>query len=346
MHPPVPLQVPLVCNRCYGTHPDTPLRGRVFVTNTCQHVVCAGCAERLTGSHCPICGTTLSDEEVTEVYVGLRSHSNASIRRTMLEAALSGSYWSEVTRNAGHLLVVATDIMKMSQRQLLFEVAKREKRDIENAQRLEPLLAELEEVKLHSVRQERVVEQRTQDLQTRLDETEKRLHNVTEGYKEKSKRCDAWESAYRQVAGRSDKPRPAASDAGRGAGAGASASAEGGTSAPATRTSRVDAAAAAATATGFTTADHRLTGPVPVVPPSGLTQGQTTTLTQRHMPPAITNAAHDGPLKRPKPAEATQSSPAARGMDFFGRAAPQISPPAAPTFTTTLKQGTFFSHLR
>ena len=29
------------------------------------------------------------DEEVTEVYVGLRSHSNASIRRTMLEAALS-----------------------------------------------------------------------------------------------------------------------------------------------------------------------------------------------------------------------------------------------------------------
>ena len=270
------------------------------------------------------------------MYVGLRSHSNASIRRTMLEAALSGSYWSEVTRNAAYLSTVATDIMKMSQRQLLFEVAKREKRDTENAQKLEPLLAELEEVKLHSVRQDRVVEQRTLDLQTRLDETEKRLHNVTEGYKEKSKRCDAWESAYRQVAGRSDKPRPADSDANRGA------------SAPAARTSHVDAAAAtAATTAGLTTtADHRFTGPVPGAPHRALTQGQTPTPTQRHMPPAITNAAQQGPLKRIKPAETEQHSPSTRGTDFFGGAAPHMSPPAAPTFTTTLKQGTFFSRLR
>jgi hypothetical protein len=137
------------------------------------------------------------------------------------------------------------------------------------------------------------------------------------------------------VAGHSDKPRPTDSDADRGA------------SAPATRISHVDTAATAATTAGLTTtADHRFTGPVPCAPHRALTQGQTTTPTQRHMPPAITNAAQQGPLKRIKAAEAEQRSPSTRGTNFYGGAAPHMSPPAAPTFTTTLKQGTFFSRLR
>ena len=93
----------------------------MYVMIKCEHLICMGCARQLTGSNCPICGLQLGEEDVQEVVVGLRVHSELSMRRTMMEAAFSGHHWSDIARNAAFLLEVATSITNLNQRQFLFE---------------------------------------------------------------------------------------------------------------------------------------------------------------------------------------------------------------------------------
>ena len=71
----------------------------------------------------------------------------------------------------------------------------------EEARLLGSSLANVDELNMRALQEERKREQTQQALKARLAEVEERLELVTQGYKEKSKRCSAFEAAYRRVTG-------------------------------------------------------------------------------------------------------------------------------------------------
>jgi hypothetical protein len=179
------------------------LQGRAFYTVPCQHLVCVECALQQDSSYCPICSNTLGDGDVQELFVGLGSHTHTSksLRRTILELALSGKHWTDVAMNANFLLQIVGEVTSLIQTQLFHEVSKSTFRHQEKQSLLLSHKSNINEMKLEMLARERETEKRSLELESRLVEAERQLSNMTLAYKEKMRKCDAWEQAYKHASG-------------------------------------------------------------------------------------------------------------------------------------------------
>ena len=182
--------VPVICNVCESR--DEGLRGLAYVTS-CNHLVCKRCAQDSKGTHCPVCRVSLGEGDIQEVYVGLRSQTDSSIKKSMIEATLASTYWEDVTRNSAQVSEIAVDIVKLIQAQLLFMNAKKHAAGQEDQRRQKAQRDEMEQVHTRAMEQA----QTERKLRALLDTQERELADLKLAYKEKMKRCDAWERAYR-----------------------------------------------------------------------------------------------------------------------------------------------------
>eukprot|EP01038_Epipyxis_sp_PR26KG_P012329 gene12329-16536_t len=185
----------ILCNIC-----RSDVDGIAYRT-ICHHFFCPICAKS-SFQHsvfCPICRESLSNGDVVEITVGLQLSQNITTADTIYQCAYQNTSWTAVMDNIQIIAMGLQEVMKFSNVQLQVELmsTQSEKNIMKNQIEQKIDILKLAEKEFNEKEVEFI--QQSKSLEEQLSTKNKEIVELQEAYKEKSRKCQAWEKAYNSV---------------------------------------------------------------------------------------------------------------------------------------------------
>ena len=100
------------CNKCYKILDATALR------TSCNHILCILCATNhfATQTNCPCCHTNLSEQQVSEVILGIAP---MPLTQYLFQSLLQKNNWDDIVNESHRIQETSLRISQFIQRQLL-----------------------------------------------------------------------------------------------------------------------------------------------------------------------------------------------------------------------------------
>lgn len=195
----------LCCNVCRKV-----LEGAAFVSD-CSHVFCVSCSTRsfVNGSHCPVCSAKLRSDQLQEIVIGVPP---ISLSKYLAQYLFQNSDLVSILNNCNRLRDAASSMTDFVDKQLYLIVEQEVDLKSKHMEIAESAQAELvctvkhvancsnESVIFIQVRtgaqlrsQLALSEQKAEEAEARLQLLLREMMDLREAYKEKSKKCIAWE---------------------------------------------------------------------------------------------------------------------------------------------------------
>ena len=173
------------------------LEGKCYKTS-CGHLFCEPCAYKSFSNDtvCPICRAVLCDGEVVEILLGVKT---GSVARHLYQSIFETNKFVDVINNVQKVLHTTTEVAVWIQRQLLFHSNQSNKKLIHMAQEAEHHRSNSIRVAMDLKSQSLSAEHLICELQQQVSVAEKQLADLSDAYKEKSNKCQAWEKAYESL---------------------------------------------------------------------------------------------------------------------------------------------------
>lgn len=110
------MSIGLLCNSCQCTVDGIAYRTR------CYHFYCPTCAKNAfqNDSFCPICNSSLNENDVNEVTIGIPS---VTLMDSLFQNALQSGSWDRINDNLQQISLGVMELTRFVTSQLLFEVS-------------------------------------------------------------------------------------------------------------------------------------------------------------------------------------------------------------------------------
>ncbi|CAM9348594.1 unnamed protein product [Ectocarpus sp. 13 AM-2016] len=191
--------LPHRCNMCWNEG-----NGSCYVTR-CGHLFCESCAFRHFGQSqaCPTCGHGLDESEIQDLTLGLEP---SSVRRIVFEEALKEPNHHSSSQAALRTAELANETLGFLFSQMLLE----SQRGAEATSLLKGEVAKLKHeqgrVTMQMRNQNAAADQKHREMEHKLRVRTKELVDLQEAYKEKNRKCQAWEKAYANLRSQTTDP--------------------------------------------------------------------------------------------------------------------------------------------
>ncbi|CAN0209986.1 unnamed protein product [Pylaiella littoralis] len=190
--------LPQRCNMCW-----TDANGSCFRTQ-CNHLFCESCAFQHFGQSqaCPSCGVSLEEANIFEVTLGLAP---GQFDKMMFQEI----YKEPDYRSMGHTVVQTAMALHESVAFVMAQMTLEGQRAAESDVQLKADLAkqrhETGRITMQVRNQIASFEQKLREAEHKLRLREKEIVDIQEAYKEKSRKCQAWEKAYGNLRSQMDR---------------------------------------------------------------------------------------------------------------------------------------------
>eukprot|EP01041_Mallomonas_annulata_P009601 gene9601-19955_t len=190
------MESPEFCLRCNGCF-EGPVDGICYRTR-CQHFICEACACRSfsEGYQCPVCNSKLADGDIVEMTVGVKP---TNLMENLFQTSFQSAKWEMIIENTFQALQSFAEISAFVHCQLIIEAKRNQSLSITSKHTAEEYRHEMNKALLQLRSQTSHNEQRQRELQHQLDGRDRELADLKSAYKEKMRKCQAWEKAYQTI---------------------------------------------------------------------------------------------------------------------------------------------------
>jgi hypothetical protein len=137
-----------------------------------------------------VCNTKLCDGEVQELMIGVPPN---DISTALFQTAFQNPEWDSILDNTYKAVSAAYDLQLFVQNQLLHELVTHKEKRFQQEKRVEFLTEEQNKTNLLLKKAQSENSTRVKDYEYHISMRENELCEIKEAYKEKLRKCEAWE---------------------------------------------------------------------------------------------------------------------------------------------------------
>eukprot|EP00903_Cladosiphon_okamuranus_P019221 g17675.t1 len=188
-----------LCNMCWNE-----ANGACFRTR-CGHLFCESCAYQHFGQSqaCAACGASLEEADVWDVTLGLDATSQ--IEKIVFQEAFKEPDYSSVRKNLHRTAMALSDTASFTISQIVLDNQRRAENSTQLNSEIVKLRHDMGRVSMQLRNQAAESEQKLGEVVHKLRLRERELIDLQEAYKEKSRKCSAWEKAYGNLRSQMDR---------------------------------------------------------------------------------------------------------------------------------------------
>ena len=178
----------ICCNVCLATCSGIAYR------TLCRHFYCPACATKAfqNGDCCDVCSSRLSVGDVAETVVGMNS--STPLMDTMYQIILgSGQSWAASMEALSKVQVGVAEIQMLLSTQISLSAFREDQQQKDDVQTIEHQRNEIEKMAEQQRETQASAEAHQREFERGIELKERELAELKDAYKEKSRKCQAWE---------------------------------------------------------------------------------------------------------------------------------------------------------